>query len=137
VLVAHHDNRFSLRVWPDGQAEMRFPPYAAQAGEYRWRLSAEAQAELEAQFSQLAEIELTNLSSAMHQQRTATLTELTDVDLLRLEYRQGDRAPVAVMLESPDAWHRALPELTDLARLAELQADIFNWMQRNAEVLGQ
>ncbi len=132
VLVAHHDNNFSLRVWRDGRAEMRFPPYAAQAGHYRWQIDPHSQAELEAQFSRLDELDLGGLAARMARQRGETLVEISDADWLRLEYRQSGRDAVKVMLESPDAWHRALPEITELASLAELQTEIFDWMQRNA-----
>ena len=135
VLVAHHDNRFSLRVWPDGRADMRFPAYAVNAGHYRWQLEPEQLAALDAHFRQLAQMDLPGMEARMRSETSDKLVTVADADLLRLELRDEQRAPIEVLMESPQAWSSVLPDVAELSRLADVQAGIFEWMQEHVEVL--
>jgi len=132
VLVAHHDNRVSLRVWADGTVEMRFPPYTPQAGHYRWTASAQERAELEALFGAAGRHDADVLEAARAARSGDELVLVADADLVHFELREAGRAPHALMIEAPDAWSRALPEAVDLATLARTEAELLAWMRARA-----
>lgn len=137
VLVAHHDNRMSLRVWADGTVEMRFPPYTSQAGQYRWAASAEELAELDAFFAAAGRHDSGVLERARGARGEDELVLVADADLVRFELRGAGRAPQTLMIEAPDAWSRALPESAELAALAQTEGALLDWMRTRAARVGR
>ena len=71
----------------------------------------------------------------MRSETSDKLVTVADADLLRLELRDEQRAPIEVLMESPQAWSSVLPDVAELSRLADVQAGIFEWMQEHVEVL--
>ncbi len=137
VAIAHHDNRFSLRVWPDGRAEMRFPPYTTYAGHYQWQLDADQLAMLDASLQAVAQLDLSGLQARKRSQASSELIEIADADWLRLEYRDDHQTQLQLVMESAQAWDSAMPGIRELAELAQLQATLFDWMLAAARELKQ
>lgn len=132
VLVAHHDNRVSLRVWPDGRVEMRFPPYTPQAGFYQWTATPTERAELDAFFTQAERHDASVLASALSARGDQDLVLVADADVVRFEWRGADRASNSLLIESPEAWSRALPESSELSDLAQIESGLLDWMRVQA-----
>lgn len=135
VLVAHHDNRFSLRVWPDGLAEMRFPFYTRQAGLYRWQLESDELTRLRLLFETAAGIDPEHLQSSIAERRNQRLVTVADADLMRLVMADGRGGVREWVIESPMAWHQALPDFDELGALARVESELFSWMQARAREL--
>ena len=135
TLIAHRDNRISLRVWADGRVEMRFPPYSPQAGHYQWRAS---EAELErldnlfAPFLQ-ADAETLERERATSARGEGEVVTVADADLVRFSARLPDRQSTDLLIESPRAWRRVSPQARQTANLAEAEARILEWMRSNIQ----
>lgn len=135
TLVAHHDNRISLRVHAGGIVEMRFPPYTPQAGVYRWQADAGEMARLDALFAEAVRLEQGVIERAQAQRSGGDLVVLADADVVRFEIRAQGRAARSLVVESPEAWSRALPDSTELAQLARTESEILDWMRARTRAL--
>ena len=131
-LVAHHDNRVSLRVRRDGRVEMRFPVYTPQAGQYEWRASPAELDELEQLFAPFMQTD----QAALERERATSaraegeLVTVADADLMRFSARLPDREYVHFVTESPGAWDLAVPGSRRIAGLAEAEREVIEWMRR-------
>lgn len=132
VLIAHHDNRVSLRKWADGTVEMRFPHYAPQAGIYRWAATATERGELAALFAEIVQHDASLLEIARASRAENELVLIADADLVRFEHHDAGRTPYRLMLQAPDAWAEALPESAALAALALTESQLLAWMRARA-----
>ena len=132
VLIAHHDNRISLRLWVDGTVEMRFPSYTPQAGVQRWTASAQERAQLDAFFGAASRQDPHLIETARARSDDGELIYIADADIVRFEVRDAGRAPRLLMIEAPDAWSRALPQSAALQELAQTERDLLAWMRGRA-----
>jgi len=135
--IAHYDNRISLRTWPEGTMEARFPAYTRQAGVYRWQATPEHHRALAALFSRIASIRHDRIDLQISQRRDTGLVEIHDADHVRFSWRQAGQETFELVIEAPDTWSRALPDLDELADLARLEADLLDWIEQRAREVGQ
>lgn len=135
ALVAHHDNRITLRVWGDGQVEIRFPAYTPSAGLYRGRLDHSGMEALNQLVSELAEIQPGNLTARINQVRSSALVEVSDADIVRFIHRQPGREPVELWTPAPDAWSTQVPEIVELREIEQLEKDLRAWMEQQIQFL--
>lgn len=135
--VADHDNRISLRLWPDDTIEMRFPAYTRQAGHYRWQAGPDERQQLENVFSELCQLPRDQLAAAIHSPREGTLTEVADADLVRFVGRGLNCEAFELVVEAPDALSRARPDVAELANLKRLESDLLDWMREYVRKVGR
>lgn len=133
TLIAHHDNRITLRIWGDRQLEMRFPPYTPQAGEHRRQISQAEFERLEQLLAPFLQVDPMIIEQARIAQGDGTVTAIADADLVRFSARLPGRNAVDFLIESPAAWSRVLPGARGLADLAEAERQLLEWMRRNRQ----
>jgi hypothetical protein len=135
ALVAHHDNRITLRVWDDGQVEVRFPAYTPRAGLYRGRLDHSGMESLDRLVSELVEIQPGDLTARINQVRSNNLAEVSDADIVRFIHRQPGREPVELRTPAPDVWSTRAPEIAELRKIEQLEKDLRAWMDQKMHLL--
>ncbi len=135
ALVAHHDNRITLRVWEDGRLEIRFPAYTPRAGLYRGRLEQAEVETLEQMVSMLAGIQPDPLFTRLNQVRSSALIEVADADIVRFIHTGPDRQTVELRTPAPDAWSSLAPEVGELRELEQLEKNLRAWMDQQMKGL--
>lgn len=127
-LVAHHDNRISLRVWADHRMEARFPAYTPRAGRYERQLSAEHLRELFAILDGLPDITQQQLNARLDQGRSAERVHVADADIVRFEYRNAGGEGIALAVPAPDVWSHLRRSDEALAALSATEQALRRWM---------
>ena len=127
-LVAHHDNRISLRVWADDRMEIRFPAYTPRAGRHEQRLTPEQRSELLAIVDGLPDITQQELSARIEHRRDGERFHVADADIVRFEYRPEETRETVLAVPAPDVWSRLSRGDAELAAIAATEQALRRWM---------
>lgn len=127
-LVASHDNRVTLRVWPDNRMELRFPPYSPRAGRYEQLLDDEQFREFSRIFDGLPKVTQRELAERLESRRDGERFYVADADIVRFEDRR-DRGDVIVLAApAPDVWRSLGHHRAELDAIAETEQALLRWI---------
>lgn len=130
-LVAHHDNRISLRVWADDRMEIRFPAYTPRAGSHQQRLSSEQRSELFAIMDGLPDITQEELTGRIGQRGGGERYHVADADIVRFEYRPEETREIVLAVPAPDVWSRLSRGDAELAAIVATERALRRWMDNH------